>query len=131
VEVVAMSTSHEDQAAPAPEQVFDPRAVLERLAGDMELLRELVEMFETDGPEVLERIRAAVAAGNAKDLHVAAHTLKGTASNFCAAEATAAAQRLETLGKNGDLTGTAGAFRTLDESMRRLMAALRKWKAEG
>src|SRR5436190_16020451 len=78
--------------APAP---FDEAAVLERVEGDVELLREIVELFLEDSLRLREEVRAAVAAGDAAALRRSAHTLKGAASNFGAAAVVAAALQLE------------------------------------
>ncbi len=43
------------------QNVFDHAAVIRRVDGNVDLLRELVDMFLEDTPRTLEKLRAAVA----------------------------------------------------------------------
>jgi HPt (histidine-containing phosphotransfer) domain-containing protein len=113
-------------AAPVPvsEIPFDEAALRERVEGDMELLREIIELFLEDGPRLIAEVRAAVAAGDAVALKRAAHTLKGAASNFGAGAVVAAALELETMGRTGDLSGAAPVRDRLEAALCALDAAL-------
>lgn len=106
------------------EPIVDRAAVLERLDGDQELLAELVELFLADCPPLVEEIRAAIDAADAQQLMRAARTLKGSVSNFCTSAATEAAQRLETLGRAGELAGAGEGLTRLEQIMERLSAEL-------
>jgi HPt (histidine-containing phosphotransfer) domain-containing protein len=103
---------------------FDEAALLERVEGDTELLREVVELFRADTPSRMEEVRAAVAAGDAGRLKRAAHTLKGAASNFGAAAVVAVALELEVMGRTGDLGRAAAARDRLEAAMQALDAVL-------
>lgn len=96
------------------QEAVDFAAVLERLGGDRELLKELVALYFDDEDRLLNEMNQAMEAGDAGALGRSAHTLKGAVSNFCAEGAHAAAQALESAGREG----------RLDEA-RRLLAALR------
>src|SRR5262249_37900930 len=89
---------------------FNEAALRERVEDDAEWLAEIVEMFLKGSPRLLADVRAAVAAGDGATLKRAAHTLKGTASNFGAAAVVAAALELEMMGKRGDLAGAGPAY---------------------
>jgi HPt (histidine-containing phosphotransfer) domain-containing protein len=110
--------------AAAPEVPFDEAALRERVEGDTELLREIIELFLEDSPRLIDEVRAAVAAGDAAALRRAAHTLKGAASNFGASAVVAAALELETMGRTGDLSGAAPARDRLGAALAALDAAL-------
>jgi PAS domain S-box-containing protein len=112
------------EADGAEENVLDHAQALACVGGDCELLREMVELFRTDGPKLLGKIRADVAHGDAAKVKLHAHTLKGAASNLGARAASEAAQRLETMGRNGDLTGAEEALATLEKELERLQPAL-------
>ncbi|MHB8897254.1 MAG: Hpt domain-containing protein [Thermoguttaceae bacterium] len=107
-------------------QMFDPQALLERVDHDYEFLTETVDMLRESGPELLGQIRQAVEAGDCEALTTAAHTYKGMVANFCADSNVAAALRLETMGKSGDLTGAEGALALLEDLGCRLMTALQE-----
>jgi HPt (histidine-containing phosphotransfer) domain-containing protein len=110
--------------APAPEAPFDEAALMERVEGDTELLREIVELFLEESPRLIADVQAAVTAADATALRRAAHTLKGAAANFGAAAVVAAAFELETMGRTGNMGGTATVCDRLAGSLVALEAAL-------
>lgn len=89
----------------------------------------MAELFLAECPRQLDAVRKAVAAADAKALEQAAHLLRGSVGNFVAAEATAAAARLEAFGRSGDVSLAAGALRTLEAALERLTPALREFAA--
>ncbi|MHB8839458.1 MAG: Hpt domain-containing protein [Gemmatimonadaceae bacterium] len=105
---------------------FDRDAFLARLQGDSTLAATLAELFLSEAPKLLEDTRHAVAAADADALYRAAHALKGSVDNFCAAPAAQAAARLELMGRTGDLAVAAAALRTLELELDRLGPALRE-----
>jgi signal transduction histidine kinase/DNA-binding response OmpR family regulator/HPt (histidine-containing phosphotransfer) domain-containing protein len=108
--------------APLP---FDEEAALDRIGDDRELFKELVELFSEAASPLMTEIGRAIDAGDAKTLERSAHTLKGSAGNFCAPDAVQAALALERIGRDGDLAGAARGFATLEREMERLKSALR------
>jgi two-component system, sensor histidine kinase and response regulator len=114
-----------------PPGPFDRSAALGRLAGDEELLRELVEVFlgEIDGWMVA--IRAAAASRDAPTLKRAAHTLKGAVDSVGGSQAYAAARELERMGREGDLAGVEAALAGLEGEIARLLPPLRAFFAAG
>jgi CheY-like chemotaxis protein/HPt (histidine-containing phosphotransfer) domain-containing protein len=91
--------------------------LLARFGGDAGLLRELAELFIQSCPKMLEDIRDAVHKHDAKALERAAHSLKGCVGNFFSQGARETAQRLELLGKSGDLAGAEELARLLEEQV--------------
>jgi two-component system, sensor histidine kinase and response regulator len=69
-------------------------ARLQRLGGG-ELLRGMLELFLTQGPERLDAMDAAAAAGDAAHVERAAHSLKSSAGNLGAQRLQHAAELLE------------------------------------
>jgi len=111
-------------AAPKAGGLFHREELLERVEGDRELLAEMVELFEQDSPRLLAAIREAVARGDGGMLERAAHTLKGSVSNFAAPAATAAALRLEQMGREGKLEQSGEACTALEAEIEHLRPAL-------
>jgi two-component system sensor histidine kinase/response regulator len=70
------------------DSVCEPEAAVERLGGDLQLYRELVQSFLDDSAGLLPRLTSALAAGDCDGVHRAAHCLKGTAAT-CGAIAVA------------------------------------------
>jgi PAS domain S-box-containing protein len=108
-----------------PSSVFNRQVALTRVGGDEELLRELTEVFLADCPKWLNDLRKAAASGNAVDLRRAAHTIKGAVGYFGADEAGAAADRLQELGRAGDVAAAVAVVPELEHALERLTAALR------
>src|SRR5262249_30315009 len=84
--------------------VFNKETALARVGGDVALLRELAELFLRESPALVEAVANAVGKGDVSLLKTAAHALKGSVDNFAAPGAFDAALRLETLGREGNLS---------------------------
>jgi CheY-like chemotaxis protein len=124
------STQTEANDESLPEAVFDQRAVLERVEGDVELLREIVGLFFKETPELLSTIRESIARRDSIALEHAAHSLKGTVSSFGARAAREAALRLEVVGRSGDLTYVEPACAELEKEIASLTQALTDFREE-
>jgi HPt (histidine-containing phosphotransfer) domain-containing protein len=96
--------------------LFDHAALLARVDGDEELLRELIDLFLEDCPRLLTAIREAIARQDRDLLKRAAHTLKGSVGNFGAKAVCELAQKLESLAPDLDL-GAAGQLSQKLEGM--------------
>ena len=105
-------------------QQLDESLALSRVGGDVELLKEVVELFLDDYPSTVEKIKDAVASRNALALEHAAHSLKGSVSTFGAARAFEAAFTLETQGRSGDLTGAQDGLHQLEQALEALRPEL-------
>ncbi|MEW6532099.1 MAG: response regulator [Thermodesulfobacteriota bacterium] len=100
--------------------VLDKSAVLDRVGGDVELLREVVVLFLNDYPKLLSDIRAASQHNEPERLEEAAHTLKGAVSNFAAEAAVQCALRLEQMGRMRDLSRAPQAIMQLEMELQRV-----------
>jgi HPt (histidine-containing phosphotransfer) domain-containing protein len=109
----------------APLRIFDPEELLARVAGDRECMREIVKVFLLEYPGWLAEARAAVAAGDAEQTRQVGHRLAGTLANFGADWATAAARRLEQLGKARQMAGAEEAMAELERTVGQLVPLLR------
>src|SRR5262249_58928334 len=104
--------------------VFELQTALARVGGKPALLKQLVAIFAQQTPTLLMAVQAAIAQHDGPALQRAAHTLKGSVGTFAAQAAVAAAQRLEDLGRQGDLTQAEAAYGQLGYEMTRLEQAL-------
>lgn len=77
---------------------------LDDLTGD-DLLGKLIDVFLDNSPKVIADARAALAAHASPQLARAAHTLKGSCSNFGAERLRVACERLEEFANRGVLEG--------------------------
>ncbi len=119
-------------AAPAKtNEPIDTAKLMERMAGDTELLRELVAMFLDESPKLLVKIKEAVTNNDPEVLHSVAHSLKGSVGNFAAPEAADAALHLENIGKNRDMTDAREALAVLERELARVQERLVQFIKEG
>lgn len=103
---------------------IDPAAIMDRVSGDTELLKELVELFMGDHITLLSAIGTAVASRDPQALMTAAHTLKSSLGIFSAHAAMTAARQLELMGRNGDMTQAAETLKTLQAEIERMKPEL-------
>jgi signal transduction histidine kinase/DNA-binding response OmpR family regulator len=100
---------------------LDESLALSRVGGDVELLKEVVELFLADYPETFEKIKSAVTASDPTALEHHAHSLKGSVSTFGADRAFEAAFALEKQGRSRDMSGAEQGVVALEQAL----AALR------
>jgi HPt (histidine-containing phosphotransfer) domain-containing protein len=109
--------------------VFDLETALEYVGGEHSLLVEVIQTCLDGQQSHLEKIRTALKAGDAKTLERAAHQLKGSLLLLSAQTASAAAQSLEDLGREGALVDAKHTVERLENEMRRLTEALESFLA--
>jgi signal transduction histidine kinase/CheY-like chemotaxis protein len=105
-------------------RVLDEESLMERVEGDLPLLREMVQAFRSDAFGTLEKIRRAVADKNAEALQGRAHALKGSAATLAGPLAVAAALKLENLAKEGNFKHAREAYQALAREIKRLDRSL-------
>jgi two-component system sensor histidine kinase/response regulator len=122
----SMPTPEPTSSASVP-MAFDPAEAEARVAGDRELLRELVDIFVREAPGMLEKIERALAAGDAPAAHDGAHRLKGATSALAAITATPLADKIESFTEEGNIPAAAGLAGTLRTETFRLMKDLQSF----
>lgn len=131
-ELVAERRSADEEAAAAEARraagssdVFDRHHVLEIAAGDMEFLKQLVDIFAETAPALLDGIERHLGARESEGAYRAAHQLKGSISNFGAEPARLLAARIEELGFNGQFAEASALMDELRGKLDELLVALR------
>jgi CheY-like chemotaxis protein len=104
--------------------VLDWDEALAHVGNDPALLREVSATFLDQAPRWIGAIRNALDRQDAGQLKATVHPLKGALGILAAAEAFAAAQRLETLGRERTLCGAREAFEQLELALERLTLTL-------
>lgn len=99
---------------------MDRHAALERLAGDAELLDELIPLMLEQSRQLTAEIRTALAERAASTVVIAAHTIKGSAANLEATPLADAARRLETMARADDLGEGLALCETIEAEVERL-----------
>jgi signal transduction histidine kinase/DNA-binding response OmpR family regulator len=105
-------------------RVLDEDSLMERVEGDLPLLREMVRAFRSDAFGTLEKIRQAVVEKDAEALRSRAHALKGSAATLAGPLAVAAAVKLENLAKDRNFKRAREAYQALAREVKKLDRSL-------
>lgn len=120
----------EDKTIDKPESkdnkkhIFDKADLFERLMGDEDLAKEVIELFLDDIPPKLIAMKEAFAKGDTPLLKRLAHAVKGAAANIGAGAFRDCASRMERAGEAGDVDKTASLLPQIDGQFKSLKNAL-------
>jgi CheY-like chemotaxis protein len=103
----------------------DTEMLLKAFDGDWDFLKEVVDVFLSDYPKLLEDLRQASKDGDSDTLMRAAHSLKGILKNFQADAAAAVAFELENKAKGENFDGVPEAIESLAGQIAELDKTLR------
>ncbi len=101
--------------------LIDREGMLAQCDGDPELVSKIAALFLGEIRNDLEAIRTAVELQNSADLANLSHALKGSLSNFLVQSTVDAAQRLETMGRQEDLSCAHEAYKDLHDMIQGLL----------
>lgn len=101
------------------------------VGGDPSLLRQLIQIFLDNLPDILEKIETSIEGADMDNLRFSAHSLKGMSLNLAAKGVADAALTLEKIGKNRQTESAAPAYARLMEEIDRLKSALDAFVREG
>ena len=118
-EAPAVQTADPSKEAPAEAVIFDREGFMKRIMGDESLARRLMNGFLGDMPVQIEKLKAAIVAGDSLLAGQQAHRIKGAAANLGGTALQGVAFSMERAGKAGDL-----------EAVRTLLPDLQKRFAE-
>jgi two-component system, sensor histidine kinase and response regulator len=111
--------------ASATPAIFDMAALLGRVAGDRELMIEVIRLFLEDYPGRLRNIAVAMDANDADAVRIAAHALKGAAGSLGAVAVYETSSALEQLGAEGRLDAARATWERLLVDVERFVAEVR------
>ena len=121
-EAAANSVISQPESAPTP--VFDEAALMERLMGDRDLARTIVEVFLEDLPKQLVALGSYLEAGDSDSAQRQAHTIKGAASAVGGQALQDVASEMEQRGKTGDLEAMSARLPELHQRFEAVSRAL-------
>jgi HPt (histidine-containing phosphotransfer) domain-containing protein len=113
------------------EPCCDIDAAIDRLGGDVDLYKDLVDRFLDDTAGMRQRVESAIQARDASLLHRAAHSLKGLAASVGAVTAANALAELEEIGRIGDFGRVTQAAQRLRIEMEHTADELADYHAHG
>jgi CheY-like chemotaxis protein len=130
VQPATASSQPTDSPVPRQAAAFSRDVALGRVEGDGEVLQRLAKLFFDQAPKLLAVMRQAVTDGDAKALERAAHKLKSSLDIFGARTANQLAQKLEILGRAGDLRDAATTCEQLDAEYERVEREMKEFLTE-
>jgi HPt (histidine-containing phosphotransfer) domain-containing protein len=113
-------TSNDHISFTAQLMSFNRHIALDRVGGDEELLKEVVEIFLMEYPQLMGMVTEAVGKQDALLLERAAHSLKGSLSTIGAEVAANCALALEMMGRTRKLDGCETVLAELQSSVSQL-----------
>jgi HPt (histidine-containing phosphotransfer) domain-containing protein len=100
--------------------------MLANIGGDSDLFHELIRLFLDRYRPLVQDIDIDVHRSDSVALQQAAHTLKGTAANLCAATVIGVASDLEARGRRGNFDEANALLVELQHGIHQLVEALRQ-----
>ncbi len=103
----------------------DEEGFADLMSGDEALMAKVAGLYLNSYPKRIERLRATIESGDAAEVRMAAHSLKGAVSNIAAKRAVELSGRMEKLAEEGTLEGVPELMDQLDAELDRVADFLR------
>jgi PAS domain S-box-containing protein len=132
VESITSATPETEVTSFKPQELtgnFDFAPALQRLEGDVELLKEQMTFFLSDAPDLVVQIRAGLAEGDGRQLQFSAHRLKGLLASYDANAGAELAFKLEVMGREKDLAEGQAVCEELESQVADLSHAIERYMA--
>ncbi|KVV44449.1 hybrid sensor histidine kinase/response regulator [Burkholderia territorii] len=126
----ASTTSLDDDADVIDRKALDALRALQR-PGRPDVLTRIIDQFALDAPRLIRDMRAAVEAGDADALKLAAHTLKSSSANVGAHRLSARCREIERLARAADVRAAEALVADTDAEFAHAHAALIAERVDG
>jgi HPt (histidine-containing phosphotransfer) domain-containing protein len=93
--------------------VFDRKELLQRLGGREEMVGRFIDMFTRNVEGYMESLQSSVVCGDADQIRIKAHAIKGAAGNISARRVWETASTLEANAREGILDESTGLVKQL------------------
>ena len=127
IESVFDGTAARNQPPAEPVAVgshFDPALLMDRVGGDIQLLKEVLHLFFEDAEKSVETIGHALSRDDAAEVERAAHRLKGALSSMELRGTADRAAQLEQMGQSRQLAGAHQLMRDIASNIAQARPAL-------
>ncbi len=95
------------------EEIFDKESALDRMDGDVELLKNIIQIYLEDIPTQIQSLQQALEQNDEQLIQHLAHTIKGASGNIGAAALQKTANQMEIAAKKEDLSSAPDLLRLL------------------
>ncbi len=124
----AAPTVEADKNEPKTDSIFDPVHLKENAGDEPDLIRELIDIFDEESPDLMVQIDDALEKEDTEALHAATHSLKGMIGPYGARDAFDKSEQVNDLARSGDLAGARDALPELRNAIEELREALRSYR---
>ena len=97
--------------------VFEQELALERVGGDTEFLKELIELFRSDYPEKLAQLSKGIKEEDYKTIKETAHNIKSASGNLSLTRVYDLSFKIEGMGKESKIKNIEKAYNKLEEEL--------------
>lgn len=125
IETLRMMIDKYTSSAMTELPIFDTEQAKRIAIGNLNILKKIIEKFALDTPKQLEKLQAAVQAGNQKDAERITHSIKGSAQSVGASRLGELAFIGEQASKQGDLAQVETLLNSLNNEFAQLQSL---WK---
>jgi len=113
-----------------PVDVLDISQAIEQVGGEFNDLIEILWLYINHAPSLADEIREGLSANNSKQVHKAAHTLKGSSSNIFAGKIQRIAAQIEKNASKGDLEKVTEEIKALEREIDEFRIVYQKLNGE-
>lgn len=119
-----------ENIAPESAKVYrlDEEKMLERVEGDRDLLKRVIDIFLDNTPKLLTQLRDAIEKEDFGDVNYVGHTLKGSCRNFYFKRAGDLSDIIEQAGKEKNFAKIKQTQPFMEEEIRNLLDMLNEYK---
>lgn len=114
---------------PTDGDIWNPHQCLKRMGHDADLLSNMIDYFQEDAPELLNKLSSTLKEGDCKEATRFAHSLKGLCANYDATEAIDAALKVEEACREQNASAAQTGLPLVRERIKELSVALKRWQA--
>ncbi len=120
--VAATDDTHLEETS---SMTFDRQKALSRVGGNVDILRELAEIFLAEYSGMRNQLGQAVSCADRQRIQFAAHRLKSAVGNFFARRVVDAVSTIERLGQSGDLDSLPSVYESVQVELDSFIPELR------
>ncbi|MDO9371890.1 MAG: response regulator [Gammaproteobacteria bacterium] len=128
-DVKVESTAPEVRASPIDKKVLDNIRALQ-VDGMPDLLSEMIDLYLTDTPPLLNALRQALMQGDVQAVYRTAHSLKSTSAHLGATALSALGMEIEKLGRDGDLAQVSTRLPLIEREYQAVHTALEEIRTQ-
>lgn len=105
--------------------------LFESVGSDRDFMDEIIEAFFQDTPQQLAVIQESLVTGDSERLRRAAHSVKSNSASFGADQLHTLCQKLEEMGRTGELDGAAALASEIEQEYQLVHEALEAYRNAG